>query len=157
MHTKQDSIEKSATDHFSVIAVLADVDASAQLSGSVPWEQLDASAIQECGSFIPISNFRFDSLLPESLDYYYYEGSLTAPPCTESVNWFVLKDRITVPGEYLDQLRRIGRNTDGDPLPFNFRDAQDIGERVVYSQILNPANAAIISLLMVVTTMVCNF
>ena len=31
------------------------------------------------------------SLLPHDLAYYTYMGSVTAPPCTEGVTWFVLK------------------------------------------------------------------
>jgi carbonic anhydrase len=36
------------------------------------------------------------ALLPENLSYYSYRGSLTAPPCTEGVTWFVLKTPVTV-------------------------------------------------------------
>ena len=32
-----------------------------------------------------------DTLLPEHRGYYTFDGSLTTPPCTENVRWFVLK------------------------------------------------------------------
>ncbi|MGH7690070.1 MAG: carbonic anhydrase [Gemmatimonadaceae bacterium] len=35
-------------------------------------------------------------LLPHNLGYYTYEGSVTAPPCTEHVTWFVLKTPVDV-------------------------------------------------------------
>ena len=35
-------------------------------------------------------------LLPARQAYYRYEGSLTTPPCSETVDWFVLADRIEV-------------------------------------------------------------
>jgi carbonic anhydrase len=35
-------------------------------------------------------------LLPAGRTYYQYEGSLTTPPCTETVDWFVLTDKISV-------------------------------------------------------------
>jgi carbonic anhydrase len=35
-------------------------------------------------------------LLPPNRTYYRYEGSLTTPPCSETVDWFVLTDKIEV-------------------------------------------------------------
>lgn len=35
-------------------------------------------------------------LLPDSLDYYKYEGSLTTPPCSEGVQWHVVKKPLSV-------------------------------------------------------------
>jgi len=37
-----------------------------------------------------------NGLLPERRAYYRYEGSLTTPPCSETVNWLVLAERIEV-------------------------------------------------------------
>ena len=87
--------------------------------------------IQEFKSTTPVSGFRFDSFLPKNLDYYYYEGSLTTPPCSETVQWFVLKERITVPGAYLEQLREVEEDKEGDLLEFNFRMPQALAGRVV--------------------------
>ena len=35
-------------------------------------------------------------LLPSNLAYYTYAGSVTAPPCTENVTWFVLKTPVEI-------------------------------------------------------------
>ena len=35
-------------------------------------------------------------LLPSDLSYYNYSGSLTTPPCSEGVNWMVLKNPVEV-------------------------------------------------------------
>jgi carbonic anhydrase len=37
-----------------------------------------------------------NGLLPVRSDYYHYEGSLTTPPCSETVDWFVFADKIEV-------------------------------------------------------------
>ena len=46
------------------------------------------------------------------------------PLCNETVQWFLLKHPIDIPGEFLASLRQIVQNEEGDPLTFNFRDAQ---------------------------------
>ena len=37
-----------------------------------------------------------ENLLPANRAYYQYSGSLTTPPCSEGVNWMVLKDPVEV-------------------------------------------------------------
>ncbi len=39
------------------------------------------------------------ALLPSGREYYTYRGSLTTPPCTEGVTWFILKSPVTASGE----------------------------------------------------------
>jgi carbonic anhydrase len=61
------------------------------------------------------------SLLPKDRGYYMYMGSLTAPPCTEGVTWFVLKMPIEVS---LDQIAAFARLYPRDvrpPQPLNGR------------------------------------
>lgn len=41
-------------------------------------------------------NFDPKNLLPSTLRYWTYEGSLTTPPLCESVSWIVLRDPIAV-------------------------------------------------------------
>ena len=129
VHRKRNETDNTARDFLSIISVIADVDEDAELSG--PWLQLNVSKILPFDTSIGVSGFRFDQLLPSNRDYYYYKGSFTNPPCYEIVQWFVMKNRITVPGAYIEQLRRLECNDDGDLLGFNFRMPQELGERVV--------------------------
>lgn len=131
VHRMQGATDDTAGDYLAVVAVLADVDEDEDAPLTGPWLLLNASAVQEFESSIPITGFSFDSLLPVNRDYYYYQGSLTTPPCSETVQWFVLKERITVPGKYLEQLRQIEETDQGDILTFNFRMPQALGPRVV--------------------------
>ena len=72
-------------------------------------------------------------LLPKNLDYYFYEGSLTTPDCDEIVQWFVLKQTISVPAAYLVQLRNIEMDEAGNSLTFNFCAPQDLNCQTVFT------------------------
>jgi carbonic anhydrase len=63
------------------------------------------------------------SLLPASLGYYRYAGSLTAPPCTEGVDWIVLKQPLELSATQLARYRQ--RFAD------NARTVQPLHQRVV--------------------------
>ncbi|HEV2287852.1 MAG TPA: carbonic anhydrase family protein [Candidatus Acidoferrales bacterium] len=45
---------------------------------------------------IPGAEVNPDGLLPRETGYYMYMGSISAPPCTEGVKWFVMKSRVQV-------------------------------------------------------------
>ncbi|MGA2597847.1 MAG: carbonic anhydrase family protein [Bryobacteraceae bacterium] len=47
------------------------------------------------------------SLLPEDLTYYAYAGSLTTPPCSEGVRWFVMQTPVTVTPYVIQQLHSV--------------------------------------------------
>jgi len=40
--------------------------------------------------------FSVEEMLPTDRSYYHFNGSLTTPPCTEGVSWYVLKTPATV-------------------------------------------------------------
>lgn len=48
-----------------------------------------------------------EALLPKQHGYYFYHGSFTTPPCTEHVEWVVLKQPVTISGQQLARLRQI--------------------------------------------------
>lgn len=50
-------------------------------------------------------------LLPRNHQFFYYSGSLTTPPCSENVNWFVMKKPMTVSSEQVNRfVKLIGKN-----------------------------------------------
>ncbi len=49
-------------------------------------------------------------LLPEQTTTYRYSGSLTTPPCTESVYWLIMTEPVALPPEQLSYYRKILNN-----------------------------------------------
>ncbi|PIE44842.1 MAG: carbonic anhydrase [Gammaproteobacteria bacterium] len=61
-------------------------------------------------------------LLPDNKDYYYFNGSLTTPPCTEGVRWFVFKEALSISKEQLDTFSSVMPQKNNRPLqPKNAR------------------------------------
>ncbi len=60
--------------------------------------------------------------LPPDLSYYRYDGSKTTPPCDEPVDWYVLRQSMTLSQDQVDGLLALT----GGP---NNRPTQPIGER----------------------------
>jgi len=56
--------------------------------------------------------------------YYAYEGSLTTPPCTDIVRWFVMKARSTIGIQQIQTLRTLMATTNETIAP-NFREVQE--------------------------------
>lgn len=65
------------------------------------------------------------TILPEKKDYYTYEGSLTTPPCSENVQWIILKNPLELS---LDEVLKLRSNM---PLK-NYRNEQALNDRKVY-------------------------
>ncbi|XP_049532919.1 LOW QUALITY PROTEIN: carbonic anhydrase-like [Anopheles darlingi] len=62
--------------------------------------------------------------------YYSYPGSLTTPPCAESVTWIVRNGSIPVAPKDLRALRNL-LDSNGEPLVDNFRPVQPLNDRTV--------------------------
>ncbi len=52
-----------------------------------------------------------NQLLPRDMSYYTYAGSLTTPPCSEIVNWIVLKTPIEISKSQIDRFTSIFKNS----------------------------------------------
>jgi carbonic anhydrase len=62
-----------------------------------------------------------DDLLPEDLSAYYYDGSLTTPPCSEGVKWFVLTTPIQLSAEQIAAFRAVVHDNNRPVQPLNQR------------------------------------
>lgn len=49
---------------------------------------------------------KLEELLPPSRDYYFYEGSLTVPPCSGGVSWYVMADPLLISLAQLSAIRQ---------------------------------------------------
>ena len=88
----------------------------------------------------PVQGVRLDEFLPPNFTlnrYYHYEGSLTTPPCSEVVQWFVLREPIYVPKTFTNKLRNVEGST-GQALTMNYRYTQPLkGRRVMITKYHN--------------------
>lgn len=72
---------------------------------------------------IQSTSINVNGLLPVSKGYYRYMGSLTAPPCTEGVEWLILKEPISVSIEQLAVYKKSFSD--------NARAAQPVNQRPI--------------------------
>ena len=97
-------VHADAEGHLAVIAVLFKKGVAMPvldtLWKNVPSEKekaVDASSV----------SVNAKDLLPADLGYYTFAGSLTAPPCSEGVTWYVLKSHETLSGEELAAFAKL--------------------------------------------------
>jgi carbonic anhydrase len=60
-------------------------------------------------------------MLPANKGYYVYTGSVTAPPCTEGVKWFVLKHPVELSAAQIAAFARLYPDDVRPPQPLNGR------------------------------------
>ncbi|XP_056006607.1 carbonic anhydrase 7-like isoform X2 [Ostrea edulis] len=106
---------------------------------------------------VNLTTFPLAELFPEDLKVYYrYHGSLTTPPCSETVIWTIFKETIKISEDQLMKFRHnVHRNyaneSDRD-ISNDFRPPQPLNHRHVYasdpSAIFQPPSSAAQSLLL---------
>lgn len=100
-------IHKSADGKFAIVVSRMNLDEShpnAMLAAL--WEHLPTQAGQS-EEITDMVNAR--GLLPEDPGYWTYTGSLTEPPCTEGVQWFVMEKNVGINRAQLRAVVRLYR------------------------------------------------
>jgi carbonic anhydrase len=113
-------VHADAQGNLAVVAVLLSPgtanDLVNQLWKNIPKEKEKESA--PANVQINVSN-----LLPSDRGYYTFTGSLTTPPCSENVKWFVLKSPTTLSNAEIAQFGKV--------YPHNARPTQPLNGRVI--------------------------
>jgi len=112
-------VHKSADDTLAVVAVLLDAGrengAWRPIFDNLPGQADETRLIP--GGVDP------GRLLPEARGYYAFMGSLTTPPCSEGVRWFVMKHPVSISQAQLASFRKL--------YPHNARPTQPINGRAI--------------------------
>jgi carbonic anhydrase len=114
--------DKDNKNNVAVVGVMIKIGAENPNFAPV-WEQLPANK----DDTIEGVSINAASLLPDTQTYYNYTGSLTTPPCTEGVQWFVLTTPIEMSETQVNDLHNIIHN--------NNRPVQELGERTIKEDI----------------------
>lgn len=114
-------VHQDAEEHKAVIAVLVDQGPSNSALKTI-FSHLPRESEGEITTGATINPA---DLLPKTGSYYTFPGSLTTPPCSEGVTWFVLKQPMTISQSELDQFAKL--------YPHNARPVQAIHQRKVLS------------------------
>ncbi len=64
-----------------------------------------------------------EDFLPKTKEYFHYYGSLTTPPCSENVSWFLLKTPIEISKAQIESFKKV--------IDHNARPAQKLNHRVI--------------------------
>jgi len=113
-----DAHESGGAGPFSVVGILFDVGRENSCLKQAFSELTKASCTRS------LDNFDLQACFSEQLagDYWFYSGSLTTPPCTEGLNWFVMKKRATVSKKQLKLLQSTYLNNARPVQPLNGRE-----------------------------------
>jgi len=112
-------VHKSAAGKLAVVGVLMRESAVQNRALWAIWKHMPAKE----GPEVTVSSVSINpaNLLPESLAHYAYEGSLTTPPCTEGVQFFIMKSPIGIQKEMIDSF----------PFKMNARPVQPLNGRKI--------------------------
>lgn len=118
---------EDADDYLAVLGVLCHADTGYSSEGT-DWEKIKIP--QEPGQNIAADNIELLKYLPAELDYYYYKGSLTTPPCSEKVLWYVFRNSLKVPEDFLVKLRQM-KDFTGHSMTHTYRQCMPLNDRLI--------------------------
>ncbi|XP_061115098.1 carbonic anhydrase 6-like [Conger conger] len=93
--------------------------------------------VKYAGQSMTLTTLNVRSMLPENLSQFFrYQGSLTTPPCYESIIWTVFDTPITLSHNQIRKLESTLMDHENKTLWNDYRIAQPLNDRVVESSFL---------------------
>ena len=87
------------------------------------WEKSSENISKDANNPTFIGLYDLTEFLPERKDIFYYQGSLTTPPCSEEVKWFLFTKEQEIDSMDLELFQKHYNN--------NNRPLQELGDRVI--------------------------
>lgn len=97
-------VHKNAEGKLAVVGLMLNKGADNPVVASL-WSHIPAEVNKE--ESVAGVNVDLASILPADQNYYHYMGSLTTPPCSEGVSWYVLKTPGTVSEAELNKFNEL--------------------------------------------------
>jgi carbonic anhydrase len=97
-------VHADAEGHLAVVAIFMKKGHDNPFIGTL-WKNLPSvkeQAVELDGTIINAKD-----LLPANQGYYTFAGSLTTPPCSEGVTWYVMKEPVEISGEELASFAKL--------------------------------------------------
>lgn len=116
-------VHQNSKGAYLVLAVMA-----IEGEESAPFAFLESYLPIQVGEMKIISKpFNLNLNLPNNKAYFHYTGSLTTPPCSQGVEWFVFQNPVTVSLEQVTTLNKLMPHD-------NYRGTQPLNGRIVYTE-----------------------
>lgn len=97
-------VHADADGHLAVVAVLFEQGKANPLIDTL-WKNIPSE--KEKPQDIPSVSIQAQELLPSDRSYFTFAGSLTTPPCSEAVSWYVLQSHSSISPEQLAAFAKI--------------------------------------------------
>lgn len=111
-------VHRDRDGNLAVVAVLLAKGSANPLIGTL-WDNIPRQKDSEQTPGVLIDA---TALIPGNAAYYTYAGSLTTPPCSEGVTWFVLRNPMTLSAEQIARFSRSYRMNARPVQPLNGRE-----------------------------------
>lgn len=124
-------IAKSAPDGLAVLAALIEVKDHTENTYYSDFIS-HLKNVKFAGQSTVLRGLDIQDMLPANLHHYYsYRGSLTTPPCTENVHWFLLADSVKLSRAQIWKLENSLLDNQNKVLRNDYRRTQPLNNRVV--------------------------
>ncbi|MDD3475356.1 MAG: carbonic anhydrase family protein [Sulfurimonas sp.] len=112
-------VHASKDAELAVVALMFEEGKENKILGKI-WDKMPHVAGDKVTCGLPSSTM--NDMLPKDKSYFRFNGSLTTPPCSEGVRWFVLKEYATISKEQVKEFFDVfGHENNRPTQPLNAR------------------------------------